>query len=148
MGRRSRIRTISTSSFRRDALVLKQVTQADAPDGEGLGREIEAWPAARKSAPEQIRASCLRPVRNAATRLHRSVSGRNPLPRRTLLALKVSSCTFGPKCSRLHFYQTPLRIEADDLVEPRHIDPARLSIPTLGGAIRAVPCLERNANPS
>jgi hypothetical protein len=45
-----------------------------------------------------------------------------PLPRRTLLALEVSGCKFGPKYSRLDFYQAPLRIEADDLIEPRHVD--------------------------
>ena len=48
--------------------------------------------------------------------------GETPLPRRTLLALKVSGCKSGPKCSRLHFYQAPLRIEANDLFERRHVD--------------------------
>src|ERR1700722_15425958 len=53
--------------------------------------------------------------------------GETPLPRRTLLALKVSPDKLGPKCSRMHLYQSALRIEADDLVEPRHIDQDHVS---------------------
>src|ERR1700722_16937592 len=52
--------------------------------------------------------------------------GKSPLARCTLLTLKVIRSEPRPKCSGLHLDQAAHWIEADDLIEPRHVEQDRI----------------------